>query len=57
MQIVIEIEVDKQIVRRFVRNYRVKSSTAHSHAKKWGKSKAEEEGIEQFTVHTKKLCH
>lgn len=55
MQIIIEIEVDKQIVRRFVRNYRVKSSTAHSHAQKWGKSKAEEEGMERFTVHTKTM--
>ena len=51
----IDVEVDKQIVRRFVRNYKVKNETAHTHAQKWGKSRAEKQEFGQFTIHTKTM--
>ena len=51
----IDIEVDKRVVRRFVRSYRVKNDTAHTHAQKWGRSRAEEQGLGEYIIHTKTM--
>lgn len=51
----IDVIKDERIVMRFVRKYKVNNDTAHTHAQKWGKSRALEKGLKQFTINTKTM--